>query len=54
MDVNDPEHVDPILTELWQIREEFAARFNYDMDAMGRYLMALEQQGSHRDTEAQR
>jgi hypothetical protein len=42
IDVNDPEHVDHVLEELWKIREEFAAQFNHDVDAMGRYLMEQE------------
>jgi hypothetical protein len=42
INVNDPEHVDHVLEELWKIREDFAARFNHDMDAMGRYLMEQE------------
>ena len=42
MNVNSPEHDDEVLAELRQIREEFAARFNYDFDAIGRYLREQE------------
>ena len=36
---------DPILEELHRIREEYAARFNYDLQAMYRELKAREDQG---------
>ena len=29
---------DPIVEEIHRIREEIAARFNYDMEAIGRYF----------------
>ena len=38
LNVNDPDHVDPVLEEIWQIRRELSARFNGDMEAMGRYF----------------
>lgn len=34
----------PILEELHQIREQFAARFNYDVAAMIAFLRAQQQQ----------
>jgi hypothetical protein len=42
INVNDPEHDDEVLAELRQSREEFAARFNYDFNAIGRYLREQE------------
>jgi Zn-dependent M32 family carboxypeptidase len=38
IDVKDPDHVDPILEEIWQIREEMAAEWNHDFDTMLRYF----------------
>jgi len=35
---------DPIVKEIHQIREEHAAKFNYDIDAMFRDLQEKEQQ----------
>ncbi|HEY0036620.1 MAG TPA: hypothetical protein VGB66_08035 [Longimicrobium sp.] len=35
LNLNDPDHVDPILEEIWQIRREISDRFNGDMDAIG-------------------
>lgn len=32
------EYPDEIIKELWQIREEHAAKFNYDLDAIFRDL----------------
>jgi hypothetical protein len=45
LNVNDPDHVDEVMEELWQIRRELSARFNGDMRAMGRYFE--EQQRLH-------
>lgn len=42
IDVNDPDHVDEVMEELWRIREEMWAEFNGDMQAMGRYLQERE------------
>jgi hypothetical protein len=42
VNVNDPDHDDPVLAELRQIREEFVARFDYDFDAIGRHLRKQE------------
>jgi len=36
---------DPILEELHRVREEYAARFNYDLQAMYRDLKAREERG---------
>lgn len=41
-DVDDPGYDDPILAELRQIRKNFSARFNGDMEAMGRYFQERE------------
>ncbi|HEX8453044.1 MAG TPA: hypothetical protein VF647_13160 [Longimicrobium sp.] len=45
LNVNDPDHVDEVMEELWQIRRELSDRFNGDMKAMGRYFQ--EQQRLH-------
>jgi hypothetical protein len=42
VNVNDPDHDDPVLAELRQIRKEFSERFNGDMDAMARYFIEQE------------
>ena len=34
---------DPIVAEVRRIREEYAARFNYDLEAIFRHLNELEQ-----------
>jgi hypothetical protein len=36
---------DPILEELHRVREEYAARFNYDLQALYRDLKAREDRG---------
>ena len=36
---------DPILEELHRVREEYAARFNYDLQAIYRDLKAREDRG---------
>lgn len=36
---------DPILEEIHQVREEYTARFNYDLRAMYRDLKAREERG---------
>jgi len=36
---------DPILEELHRVREEYAARFNYDLKAMYRDLKTREKRG---------
>jgi hypothetical protein len=36
---------DPILEELHRVREEYAARFNYDLRAIYRDLKAREERG---------
>ncbi len=36
---------DPLLEELHRVREEYAARFNYDLRAMYRDLKAREERG---------
>ena len=38
LNVNDPDHVDEVMEELWQIRREMWAEVNGDIRAMGRYL----------------
>ena len=45
INVNDPEHVDEVLEELWQIRAEMAAEWNYDFDTMLRYFEEQRQLG---------
>lgn len=35
---------DPIITEVRQVRDEIAARFNYDVSALGAYYQELESQ----------
>ena len=40
--LNDPDYEDPILAELWQIRETMAAEFNYDIGAMIRSVQEEE------------
>ena len=42
LDVNDPDHVDEVMEEIWRIREEMWAEFNGDIWAMGRYLQEQE------------
>jgi hypothetical protein len=42
VNVNDPDHDDPVLAELRQIRKEFSERFNGDMDAMACYFIEQE------------
>ncbi len=38
LNVNDPEHVDEVLEELWRIREEMAAEWNHDLSAAVAYF----------------
>jgi hypothetical protein len=33
---------DPIVAEIQAVREEMAARFNYDVRALGQYFMSLQ------------
>ena len=44
----DTRETDPIIAELRAIRQEYAARFNYDVDAMFRDIRAR-QEASGRD-----
>ena len=39
---------DPIVAEIRRIREEFARRFNYDVEAMAEYLRMKEQEHPER------
>jgi hypothetical protein len=36
------EEVDPILAEVWKAKDELAARFNYDLDALVNFAKAEE------------
>ena len=38
LNVNDPDHVDEVMEELWEIRRKMWAEVNGDIRAMGRYL----------------
>ncbi|HEX8211321.1 MAG TPA: hypothetical protein VF584_14195 [Longimicrobium sp.] len=40
--MNDPDHVDEVMEELWEIRRELSAQFNGDIKAMGRYFREQE------------
>jgi len=42
INVNDPDHDDPVLAELRQIRKEFSEQFGGDIDAMARYFQEQE------------
>ncbi len=42
MGLNDPDYEDPILLELWRVREEIAAEFNHDIVAMIRSVQEEE------------
>jgi hypothetical protein len=42
IEVNDPDHVDEVMEELWQIRRELWGRFDGDIDAICRYLREQE------------
>ncbi len=44
--LNDPDYEDPILEEIWRIREEIAAEFNYDIGAM---IRATQEEESRMD-----
>lgn len=35
-------NADPILTEVWAVRDRLAARFDYDLDAIFRHVKAEE------------
>jgi hypothetical protein len=39
---------DPIISELRKVRDEYAARFNYDIDAMMEDLRKKEKQFPHK------
>lgn len=39
---------DPIVAEIHRIREDFARRFNYDVEAMAEYLRMKEQEHPER------
>ncbi|MBF0460442.1 MAG: hypothetical protein HQL87_03520 [Magnetococcales bacterium] len=39
---------DPIMEEVWKNREEFAARFNFDLDAMVKSLQESERTSGRR------
>jgi len=42
IDLNDPDYEDPILAELWRIREAMAAELNHDIGAMIRSVQEEE------------
>lgn len=42
---------DPILAELWAVRDRLAARFNYDVDAIFEHIKAEEAKSGSRYVE---
>jgi hypothetical protein len=36
------EPIDPILAEIWKAKDDLAARFNYDLDALVKYAQEEE------------
>lgn len=45
---HSPEIEDEIMLEMRALKEEFAARFDYDFDAISKYLMEEQKKLSHR------
>ena len=43
-DVNDPDHDDPIVNQVRQIRREIMEEFNHERAAYDRYLLERERQ----------
>ena len=39
---------DPVIEELWRIKDEIAARYNYDVRAMGKALQEAERRSGRR------
>ena len=39
---------DPVVAEVRRIREQFAARFNYDIDAIGKYARERDAAGDRK------
>ena len=45
---HSPEIEDEIMLEMRALKEEFAARFDYDFDAISEYLLEAQKKLSHR------
>jgi len=41
-------HSDPIVEEIHRIREEISAKFNYDIEAIGRYMQQRQRESGVR------